>query len=173
MKNKIILAVCGSIAAIETPKIIRELNRRGVDVVCVMSEAAQKIIHPDVLQWASGNEVITRLTGDIEHVRLAGLKGEAKLLLICPCTSNTISKMAYGIGDNPLTTVAATALGSNTPVVIAPAMHYGMYVNPFVKENIDRLKQRGVHLIEPEISEDKAKLADKQKIVDRIIDFIK
>jgi len=94
MKNKtIVLAVCGSVAATETPKLARELRRHGLDVSCVMSEAAKKIINPNVLEWASEKEVITEITGKTEHVRLCGAGGEADLLLICPATSNTISKI--------------------------------------------------------------------------------
>ncbi|OYT53417.1 MAG: hypothetical protein B6U72_05545 [Candidatus Altiarchaeales archaeon ex4484_2] len=173
MNKKIVLAVCGSVAAIETPKIARELGREGFDVECVMSEAAQRIIHPDVMEWASGNKVITELTGQVEHVSLCGIDGEASLLLVCPCTSNTLSKTACGIGDNPVTTMAATALGSGIPIVMVPAMHLAMYQNPFVEENIKKLIKEGVHIIEPECRESKAKIAGMEKIIKKTCDIIK
>lgn len=173
MKKKIVLGICGSVAAVETVKIIRELKRNGIEVECVMSNAAKKILHPYVLEWASGNPVIEKISGKVEHVRLCGLNGEASLLLICPCTSNTISKIANGIDDTPVTTFAATALGSGIPIVIAPAMHYSMYNNPFVKENIKKLEKAGVKIIKPKIEEGKAKLPEKEEITTALVDTIK
>ena len=173
MDKKIVLAVCGSVAAIETPKIARELRRKGFEIECVMSEAAQRIIHPDVMEWASKNRVITELSGRVEHVSLCGIDGEASLLLVCPCTSNTLSKIACGIEDTPVTTMAATALGSGTPIVMVPAMHLAMYQNPFVKENKKKLLDKGVHIIEPECRESKAKIAGMGKIIKKTVDVIK
>lgn len=167
--KKFVLGVCGSVSAIETPKIVRELSRRGIEVECVMTKAARRIIHPDVLEWASGNKVIVKLTGGVEHVRLCGIQGEASLLLICPITANTISKIANGIDDTPVTTFAATAIGSKIPLIVVPAMHLSMYKNPFVRDNIKKLKKRGVRFIEPRIEEDKAKLPDINEIVDKVL----
>jgi phosphopantothenoylcysteine decarboxylase/phosphopantothenate--cysteine ligase len=174
MKNKkIVLAVCGSVAAIETPKLVRELRRRKVEVDCVMSESAKKIINPNVLEWASEKEVITEITGKTEHVRLCGVGGEASLLLICPATSNTISKIACGIDDTSVTTFAATAIGSGKKVIIAPAMHYSMYKNPFVVENIKKLEKNGITIIEPRFEENKAKVATTEEIVEKVLRELK
>lgn len=170
--KKIVLAVCGSVAAIETPKVARELIRKGVAVECVMSKAAKRIIHPDILEWATGHKAITRLTGGVEHVRLCGIGGEASLLLICPATANTLSKIACGIDDTTVTTFASTALGSGKTVVVVPAMHEAMYKNPFVAANIKRLKDNGIKIIEPRFAENKAKLADPEKIVAEVMEWI-
>lgn len=169
MENKVVVGVCGSVAAIETPKVVRELQRRGIDVECVMTESARKIINENVLEWASNNKVITELTGGVEHVRLCGVGGEASLLLIYPATANTISKIANGIDDTPVTTFATTALGSGIPIIIAPAMHISIYKNPFVTENIKKLKDTGIIFVEPRIEEKKAKLADIKSIVNTVI----
>ncbi|MBN2013545.1 MAG: hypothetical protein JW778_00045 [Candidatus Altiarchaeota archaeon] len=170
--KKIVLGVCGSVAAIESPKVARELVKKGFGVECVMSKAAKKIIHPDILEWASGNRVITRLTGEVEHVRLCGVDGEASLLLICPATANTISKIACGIDDTPVTTLATTAIGSGIPVTIVPAMHLSMYKNPFVSANIKRLKENGIRVMEPRIEENKAKMASVDEVVDAVLKWI-
>ncbi len=170
---KIAWGVCGSVAAVEVVKMIRELGRRKISVECVMTAAARKILHPYVLEWASQNKVVTKITGAVEHVRLCGLEGEASLLLICPATSNTISKIAQGIDDTPVTTFAATALGSRIPVIIAPAMHHSMYKNPFVMENIKKLKKAGVKFISPKIEEGKAKLATPEEIVRAVEETLK
>src|SRR5207245_7837143 len=96
-------------------------------------------------------------------------EGHADLVLIAPATADTIGELASGIDDTPVTTVAATAIGSRIPVVIAPAMHEPLYDHPIVQENILRLKKIGVGFIEPEVSEGKAKIASTEKIVRSVI----
>lgn len=167
--KKVVFAITGSVAATRCAEIARELTRSGVSVECVMSEAATHIIHPDLMHWACGRQVITHLTGDIEHVRLLGLEGEADMLLICPATSNTISKIACGIDDTPVTTMAATALGSKRRILVAPAMHESMYLNPFVSKNIKMLEDAGVGFIGPVHEENKAKIASNDDIVDAVL----
>jgi len=170
---KLVVGVTGSVAAVRVPELVRELIRQGFDVECAMSEAAKGIIHPNVLEWASQKKVITELTGAVEHVRLLGIDGEAKALLICPSTSNTISKIACGIDDTVITTLAATALGSGRKVLIVPAMHQSLYENPFVAENIEKLKKAGVVFVGPRISEGKAKIADKKEIIEAVKKTVK
>ncbi len=92
--KQIVVAVTGSIAAVEVVKLIHSLCRRGAVVQPVMSAAAAGILHPDALTYASGRETITRLSGWVEHVTYCGDGGSADLLLIAPCTANTISKIA-------------------------------------------------------------------------------
>ncbi|MDI6639200.1 MAG: bifunctional phosphopantothenoylcysteine decarboxylase/phosphopantothenate--cysteine ligase CoaBC [Methanocellales archaeon] len=164
--KKIVLCVTGSIAAVETIKLARELMRCGADVRAVMSPSAKKIIHPYALQYATGYEVVTELTGKIEHVELCGdREGKADLLLIAPCTANTIGKIAAGIDDTPVTTFATTALGSDIPIIIAPAMHSSMYSHPIVMENIKRLEGLGMEFVRPRMEEGKAKLASIEDII--------
>ncbi len=155
----------------ECVKLARELIRHGAEVHAVMSENAQKIIHPYAMEFATGNPVITEITGFIEHVELAGGEHENKadLVLVCPATANTISKIACGIDDTPVTTVVTTAF-AHTPIMIAPAMHSTMYDHPIVKENIEKLKGLGgVEFIEPRFEEGKAKVASIDEIVYRVI----
>jgi phosphopantothenoylcysteine decarboxylase/phosphopantothenate--cysteine ligase len=170
---KIVIGVCGSVAAVKVPELARELRRKGFAVKCVMTKAAKEIIHPNVLEWASEQPVIEELTGAVEHVKLCGIDGDADLLLICPATSNTISKIANGIDDTPVTTMAATALGCKKRIAIVPAMHESMYENPFVKENIEKLKKAGITVLEPRTEENKAKLMDNEKIVQEILKLLK
>ncbi|OPY37686.1 MAG: bifunctional phosphopantothenoylcysteine decarboxylase/phosphopantothenate synthase [Methanoregula sp. PtaU1.Bin051] len=163
--KQIIVGVTGSIAAVEMVKVIHALRRRGADVRVVMSSAACGIVNPDALTYACGNPAMTRITGLVEHIGFCGDGGTADLLLIAPCTANTISKIACGIDDTPVTTFATTALGSRKPVLIVPAMHHSMYRHPAVVENIERLKQWGVGFIGPVIEEGKAKIAGTEEIV--------
>jgi len=163
--KQIVVAVTGSIAAVEVVKLIHSLRRCGAVVQPVMSHAASCIIQPDALTYASGRETITRLSGWVEHITYCGEGGSADLLLIAPCTANTISKIACGIDDTPVTTFATTALGSQIPIIVVPAMHYSMYRHPAVIENISKLKTWGVEIVDPRIEEGKAKIADNEEIV--------
>ena len=94
---KIVLCITGSVAAIKSPEIARELMRLGAEVYTVMTPMAQKIIHPYMMEWSTGNPVVTELTGEIEHVTLGGDHDEkADLILVAPSTANTIGKAAQG-----------------------------------------------------------------------------
>ena len=163
--KQIVVAVTGSIAAVEVVKLIHSLRRRGAVVQPVMSHAASGIIQPDALTYASGRDTITRLSGWVEHITYCGDEGSADLLLIAPCTANTLSKIACGIDDTPVTTFATTALGSQKPVIVVPAMHHSMYRHPAVLENIAKLNTWGVEIVDPRIEEGKAKIADCEEIV--------
>lgn len=161
----IVVAVTGSIAAVRTVDLVRELIRRGAEVHCVMSDAARQILHPYSLEYASGYPVITEITGRVEHVEFCGRGGIADLLLVAPATANTIGKMAIGIDDTPVTTFATTAIGSGKTVMVVPAMHEAMYRHPGVVNNLETLKSMGIALVDPRIEEGKAKIADKERIV--------
>ena len=163
--KEIVIGVTGSIAAVETVRLIHALCRKGACVQPVMSTAAQGIIHPDALTYASGRPAITRLSGFVEHVTFCGDGGSASLLLIAPCTADTIGKIACGIDDTPVTTFAITALGSGTPVLIVPAMHHSMFRHPAVVRNIRTLESWGIGFAGPRIEEGKAKFADIDEIV--------
>ncbi len=163
--KKIILAVTGSIAAVECVKLIHSLRRDGAIVQPVMSEAAQGIIHPDALTYAADTETITHISGHVEHVKWCGDDGAADLLIIAPATANTISKIACGIDDTTVTTFATTAIGSKLPILLVPAMHYSMYRHPAVTENLKKVEQFGITVVPPRIEEGKAKIADISDIV--------
>lgn len=164
----IILGITGSIAAVRCVELARELRRHGASVHAVMTDAARKIIHPEGVRYATCNPVITEITGDVEHVKFCGIGGKASILLIAPCTANTIGKIAHGIDDTPVTTFAVTAFSSRIPILIVPAMHESMYDNPIVIENIGKLTELGVEFINPIIEEGAAKIAVQEEIVLRV-----
>jgi phosphopantothenoylcysteine decarboxylase/phosphopantothenate--cysteine ligase len=168
--KRIVIGVTGSIAAVETIKLIRELIRHGAEVYPVMTVAATKLIHPWSLQFASGNEPVLELTGNVEHVALCGdVQSPADLLLIAPCTANTVSKIAMGIDDTPVTTFATTAIGSGIPIIIIPAMHGSMYKNSIIQDNIKKLKKlKNVEFIDPLLEGGKAKFPGIDEIVARV-----
>ncbi len=168
--KKIVLGVTGSIAAVECVKLVREMVREGAEVTCVMTEWAQKIIHPYSLEFASGKDPITEITGQVEHVSFCGkVPDKADLYLIAPATANTISKIAQGIDDTPVTTFATTCMGSGIPMMIVPAMHQSMYEHPVVMDNIKKLKDLGIHFVDPYVKEGTAKVASRDHILDEVV----
>ena len=159
------LGVSGSIAAVKTVELAHELRRQGASVRAVMTESARGIVHPWSLQYATDNDVVTELTGRVEHVELCGRDGWADVLLLAPATANTVGKVAAAVDDTPVTTCATTALGAGVPVVVAPAMHEPMYDHPGVADAIDRVREWGVSFVDPRIEEGKAKLATEEAVV--------
>lgn len=164
----IVLGITGSIAAVKCVELARELMRCGASVHAVMTDDAQRILHPDAMKYATGNRVITEITGGVEHVGFCGIGGKASLLLIAPCTANTIGKIAHGIDDTTVTTFATTAFGSGIPIIIVPAMHGSMYDHPIVIENIGKLTELGIEFVNPLLEEGAAKIASEQEIVLRV-----
>ena len=165
--KKIVLCVTGSVAAIKSPEIARELMRHGAQVFPVMTKMAQRIIHPDLMEWATGKPVILELTGKIEHVEMGSI---ADLILIAPATANTISKISCGIDDTPVTSVISVAFGNKIPIFLVPAMHESMYKHPILIQNIEKLHSLKCGFIGPELEEGKAKIAPVEKIVKTVID---
>ena len=156
---EIVLCVTGSIAATETIKLAREFRRQGHSVKAFMTNEATKIIHPNALEFATGQEVVLELTGKIEHVKYS----QVDLVLVAPATANTISKLAYKISDNPVNTLLITAYGHDTPIVFVPSMHDSMY--DAVSENVEKLKDEGIKFVNPRIDEGKAKFPAIEDIV--------
>ncbi len=163
--TNVVLGVSGSIAAVKTVELAHELRREGAAVRAVMTGAAQGIIHPWSLEYATGTEVVTEITGKVEHVELCGNDGWADVLLLAPATANTVGKIANAVDDTPVTTCATTALGAGIPVVCAPAMHEPMYDHPGVLESLDKLEAWGVGFVDPHVEEGKAKIATEEAIV--------
>jgi len=156
---EIILCVTGSIAAIESVKLARELKRHGENVKCFMSDEACRIIHPNAMEFATGEKVILELSGEIEHVKYA----QADLIIVAPATANLISKFAYKIADNPINALLITAFGYETPILMVPSMHSSMY--KAIVENIDKLKKQGINFVKPKIEEGKAKFPEIDDIL--------
>ena len=167
--KSIVLAVTGSISAYRAPDIARIMMRHGAQVFSFMSDNADQIIHPNALEWATGYPVVTMLTGKIEHVTFTVGPSKADMILVAPCTANTIGKVAHGIDDTPITSLISSALGERIPVLIAPAMHESMYDQPLVIENLRTLIEAGVVFIDPIKEEEKAKLAGLDTILSAVI----
>jgi phosphopantothenoylcysteine decarboxylase / phosphopantothenate---cysteine ligase len=144
----IILGVTGSIAAYKAADLASKLTQSGAQVDVILTSSAEKFAAPLTFQSVTGRRAYTDkdLWGNAAHVLHVGLAHHADLLVIAPCTANTIAKLAHGQADTLLT---VTALASTAPLVIAPAMDGGMFDHPATQENLDTLRKRGVDIIEP------------------------
>jgi phosphopantothenoylcysteine decarboxylase/phosphopantothenate--cysteine ligase len=147
-EDLVVLGVTGCIAAYKAADVIRGLRRGGCRVVPVLTENAQRFITPFTLQNLAGAQAITGMFDlegnyDVKHIPLAG---EASLLLVAPASANCIGKLAGGIADDFLTTLY---LAMEKPVLLAPAMNSRMYNHPAVRENVEKLKTRGVDFVGP------------------------
>ena len=161
--KKIVLCVAGSVAAYKSIELARLLMRHGGNVKCVMSNASTKLIKPDYMKWATGNNVITKLTGNMEHIDLADYK-RSDLVIVYPSTANTLGKLATGIDDTPISTILTVAFGSKIPIVMGLAMHRSMYENAAIRKNIAFLEKK-VDFVSPNMIEGKAKAPEPEDVL--------
>jgi len=165
--KKIVLCVAGSVAAYKAIELARLLMRHGADVTCVASSAVTKLIQPDYFKWATGNKVITKLTGELEHIRLADYN-QSDLIIVYPATANTLGKLANGIDDTPISTVLTVGFGSKIPILMCLAMHESMYENSAIKKNIEFLKGK-IQFLSPQMIEGKAKAPEPEDVLEYVL----
>jgi phosphopantothenoylcysteine decarboxylase / phosphopantothenate---cysteine ligase len=144
----ILLGITGSIAAYKSAELASRLTQLGAEVDAVLTPSGEKFITPLTLQSVTGRRAYTDadLWGGEAHVLHVGLGHAADLLVIAPCTANTIAKLAHGQADNLL--MVAT-LAATCPLLVAPAMDGGMLEHPATQENLAKLKKRGVAIAGP------------------------
>lgn len=172
--KKIILGICGGIAAYKSVELLRLLTKSGADVHVIMTRASREFIAPLTFQTLSANPVHTDLFNliseqEIGHISLAD---RADLFIISPATANLIGKVAGGIADDMLTT---TIMATKAPVLFAPAMNVNMYTNPLYQENEQKLRRLG-YLFEAPVSgslacgwEGEGKLASPEAIFESAV----
>jgi phosphopantothenoylcysteine decarboxylase/phosphopantothenoylcysteine decarboxylase/phosphopantothenate--cysteine ligase len=147
--SRIILGVTGSVAAYKAAGLAHQLAKQGHAVDVIMTAAATQFVTPLTFQTLTGRPVYTPADlfarhDDVRHITLAR---DCDLCLVAPATANVIGKLAAGIGDDYLTTVALALRGQ--PRLIAPAMNTAMYENPIVQSNLAVLRQYGWQVVEP------------------------
>ncbi len=151
---RITLGVTGGVAAYKAAELVRRLQQDGFTVQVVMTRSAREFVTPLTFAALSGQKVITDLFAEsggeanlesaIEHIAVAQ---RTDLLLVAPATADVIAKFARGIADDFLTTLH---LASTAPVVLAPAMNVNMWNHPATQENLEMLRARGVHIVQPD-----------------------
>ncbi|PLX95093.1 MAG: bifunctional phosphopantothenoylcysteine decarboxylase/phosphopantothenate--cysteine ligase CoaBC [Desulfuromonas sp.] len=167
--KKIVLGVCGGIAAYKAVELLRLYIKAGAEVFVVMTRHAQEFVTPLTFQTLSGNPVHTDLFNlyqekEIGHISLAD---RADLFVLAPATANVIGKLACGIADDLLTT---TVMATKAPVLVVPAMNVNMWENSIYRENEERLRRHGYQIMEPATGylacgwEGKGKLPDPSAI---------
>jgi phosphopantothenoylcysteine decarboxylase/phosphopantothenate--cysteine ligase len=144
----IVLGVTGSIAAYKAADLASKLTQMGAIVDVVLTGGAEKFITPLTFQSVTGRRAFTdsSLWGGEAHVLHVGIGHSADLLVIAPCTANTLAKLAHGAADNLL---SVTALAANCPLLIAPAMDGDMFGHPATQENVRILQERGAVIVGP------------------------
>ena len=144
--RRVLLGVSGGIAAYKACLLTRLLTKAGASVQVVMTDSAQRFVGPATFAALSGRPVHTDLwekPGSVLHVRLAH---EADVAAVVPATANVIAKLASGIADDLLT---STLLEARCPLVVAPAMHTGMWGSEATQANVRALESRGVRIVGP------------------------
>lgn len=146
--KRILLGVSGSIAAYKAAEIASRLTQEGAQVITVLSPAAEKFITPLTFRSLTGQPAYTDadLWGSEGHILHVGLGREGDLMLIAPCSANTLAALAHGSAEHLLT---LTALTIKCPLAVAPAMDVGMFEHPATQQNVQTLRERGVFILGP------------------------
>jgi phosphopantothenoylcysteine decarboxylase / phosphopantothenate---cysteine ligase len=146
--KQILLGVTGSIAAYKAVELASKMTQAGALVDVILTPAAEKFIAPLTFQSVTGRKVFTDadLWGGQAHVLHVGLAQSADLMVIAPCTANTLAKLAHGIADSLLT---ITALAARCPLFVAPAMDVGIFTHTATQENVRILTERGAYFAGP------------------------
>ncbi|HMG37083.1 MAG TPA: bifunctional phosphopantothenoylcysteine decarboxylase/phosphopantothenate--cysteine ligase CoaBC [Blastocatellia bacterium] len=175
--KKVVLGVTGCIAAYKAVEVLRGLQKRGVDVQVAMTAHATAFVGPLTFRSISGHPVVTGMfdeTDDpeIKHIQLAQW---ADLLLVAPATANAIAKFANGLADDFLSTLY---ISTTAPVALAPAMNVEMWGHPATQANVSRLRDRGVHFVDPAEgylacrTVGAGRLAEPDEIVERALEIV-
>lgn len=143
----VVVGIAGGIAAYKAVGVVRALVLAGHDVHVVATEAALKFVGLPTLEAISRNPVHHELFEGVAHVRHVAIGQAADVIVVAPATANTIARLAAGLADDLLGT---TILASTAPLVIAPAMHTEMWLNPATVQNIQTLRSRGVKIVGPD-----------------------
>lgn len=148
-QRRVLLCVCGGIAAYKAVELVRRLRDAGAEVQVAMTASAQRFVDAQSFQAVSHRTVRHSLwdaaaEAAMGHLELARW---ADLVVVAPATANTIAKLAHGLADDLVSTVC---LASDAPLAIAPAMNHRMWLNPATQANVETLRMRGVHVLGPD-----------------------
>ncbi|MHA2501723.1 MAG: bifunctional phosphopantothenoylcysteine decarboxylase/phosphopantothenate--cysteine ligase CoaBC [Candidatus Kariarchaeaceae archaeon] len=168
--KRIALGVTGSVAAFLSPQIARALIRHGATVIPVMTEAGTRMVGKDLMWWATGVEPITKVTGELEHISMAGVMNDPiDLFLIAPATTNTVAKLANGIADTSVTLIASSVNGKGVPIMVLCVAHEDLIKSPPIQKSLATLEEWGVDIIQPVVEEGKAKVPPVEDVIFEVI----
>jgi len=151
-QRRILVGVSGGIAAYKVPQLVRALGRSGHDVRCALTPRAARFVSSLALQALTGHSVRTELLdpgeeGQIDHIALADW---AELMLVAPATADMLARLAHGLADDMVSTVA---LATRAPLLLAPAMNVNMWHHPATQQNLVSLRERGARVVGPDSGE--------------------
>jgi phosphopantothenoylcysteine synthetase/decarboxylase len=179
MIQKILLGCTGSVGVLFiAPLIIKLRAEYGTEINAIMTGSAQRFLTPYALETLTGNAVATDMFGDFKYNHIKYVE-DHRAFLIAPATANIISKIANGIADDIVSLSACVCMGSRTKLVIAPSMNIAMWNNPFVQENVEKLKREGAYFVGPSADNEivtlkkaTTALASDQEIVDKLLEIL-
>ena len=172
--KRIGLGITASVAAFLSPEIARKLIRHGAEVIPIMTENSLTMVGKDLMWWATGVEPIIQVTGNLEHISMAGVMNKPlDLMIIAPCTTNTLAKISNGIADTSVTLIASSLSGKGIPMLILAVAHQDLINSPPIQKAITVLRESGVNFIEPIYEEGKAKVPDIDDIIFEIFEIIR
>jgi phosphopantothenoylcysteine decarboxylase/phosphopantothenate--cysteine ligase len=171
--KRILVGVTGSIAAIEVPHLVREILRYSGEPIVLLSQEALRFVTEDSLTWSMGKKPYTEISGFSEHIQwTVDPELRIDLCLLCPATANTISKLAKGIADGPVSLTALASIGAGIPCLIVPAAHSVLLDNPITEKSITYLKSLNVNFLSAEESENKYKFPSLDRLMKNIFGLI-
>ena len=157
--RRILLAVTGGIAAVESVKLAREIRRHGAEISPMMSTDATRVISPLALSWGSGVDVITNWEPSMSQL------GSFDAILVAPATRNTIAKHIHGILDSPIMMALSASRGNNTPILFVPSMHNDLFDDPVTEDLLSEITKTGARVMVDDKSEGRRKQPDQVSIV--------
>ncbi len=146
--QRVLLCVCGGIAAYKAADLVRRLRDAGAEVSVAMTDNAQRFVSATTFQALSTHAVRTSLwdaaaEAAMGHIELARWAGR---VLVAPATANTLAKLAHGMADDLVSTLC---LATTAPLTVAPAMNHRMWLHPATRANVALLRERGVRVLDP------------------------
>lgn len=163
---RIVLAISGGIAAVDTVRLARELRRHGAELTVIMTNSAQKIITPLAVRWASQCQVITDWDGDLSAL------DEVDAILVAPATRNLMASFVHGLNNGPLLMALSAARGRGTATMFVPSMHSDLAGDPVTDEIVDEVRKYGASVLWGENVEGKQKTPHHEEIVAKFSHFV-
>ena len=164
--RRILLGVSGGIAAVDTVRVARELRRHGAEVLTVMTRAAQRVITPLAVRWATDGTVITDWEGDM--AQLEGVDG----VLVAPATRNTIAAHLHGLQHGPLLMAMSAARARGTPLLVVPSMHHDLADDPVTEDLVEAVQAQGATVLWGPSDEGRRKTPDHVAMVARLCHLV-
>ncbi len=176
MKKNIVVGITAGIAIYKVCSLIRQLKKNGYNIKCIMTENATKLISPLLLQELSEEKVYTQMFSEYEYTPThISLSDWADLIIVVPCSCNTISKLATGKTEDLLTCTIFAADFKKTKVLLCPSMNSNMWQHPITQQNVKLLKKIGYYILEPEKGELLCKKVGVGRLpsIEKIVKYIK